>query len=278
MIIDFHCHAFAKKIAEKAVTFLENYYGIMAEKRRGDLKDALTIETTAGVDYFVLLVAATKPEQVIPANNWVVDVKKLGANELSLLSGLPRTAQPIIFGTIHPYYKDNQNELQRLRAEGIKGIKIHPEFQGFGLDDPKMYPLYEAFGEDLILLTHVGDKNPHPDNPSTPLKLKKVLLNFPRLRVVAAHLGGYHFWNDALTELAGRDLYFDLSSTLKYIDPVLLKEIINRHGTEKLLFGSDYPIGDPAAELQLLEEMSIFTSSQFEAVAGLNAQRLLGIG
>lgn len=274
MPIDFHCHAFSAKIAEKAVSFLVDYYGIPA-LGRGELKDALQAEERAGCRQFVLLIAATKPAQVLPANNWAITIKNLIGAELAAISGLADPPRPVVFGSLHPDYPDMLSELERLKRAGIKGVKIHPEFQGFSLDDPKMDLLYEALEDDFIVLTHVGDRENSGNNLSTPQKIRKVIAKFPRLRIVAAHLGGYRLWKEALEELAGKNVHFDLSSTLKYIDPSLLKEIVKTHDPGRLLYGSDYPLGDPGEELRLLEETGLFSPDLLEAVTERNARELL---
>ncbi|HEY8345130.1 MAG TPA: amidohydrolase family protein [Bacillota bacterium] len=273
--IDFHSHAFADKIVGKAVSFLQDYYGIPTEGRTGRLADLIKTESKAGCAYFVLMVSATKPSQVPVANDWSLSASRLSRSELSTLSGLSNPARPIAFGTLHPGYTEMEKELSRLKAAGIPGLKIHPEFQGFSLDDPLLYPLYESIGENFILLTHIGDKSFSQDNYSTPRKLKKVLSNFPKLKAVAAHLGGYNCWTEAYNELAGSDLYLDLSSTLGYIDPCLLAKFVKTHDQDRLLFGSDYPLGDPRRELDFLAASKLFTGALWEKVTRKNAETLL---
>lgn len=274
MAIDFHCHAFHEKIVDKAVSFLHSYYQIKPQGT-GRLADAVTLETRAGCERFILMVSATRPEQVIPANNWAIEINKMTPADFAVVANYPKPAIPIVFGTIHPNFKEFDRELNRLKAAGIRGIKIHPDFQGFTLDSREVYSLYEALGEDFILLTHMGGKNATEKRRNSPAGLSRILRDFPHLKIVAAHLGGYCCWEEAIPELAGRQVFLDLSSTVSFISPSLLKESVNTFGVENLLFGSDYPLADPAVELEKLQNTGLFKASDWEAVTTKNASRLL---
>jgi predicted TIM-barrel fold metal-dependent hydrolase len=236
--IDFHTHAFHPKIAGKVLEQLEDHYGI-SPVGTGQADDLLARLDAAGLDRAVVLAAATAPAQVIPANNWAMELK--------------RTQPRIVpFGTIHPGYPDCEGELDRLERAGIKGIKIHADFQGFRLDDPALFPVLEAMRGRFTALFHVGDRLPPHKNPSCPAKLAAIHRDFPGLVIVAAHLGGYLHWPEALEHLAGSDIYLDTSSTLPFLDDGLLSAILDRHPPERVLFGSDYPLFDPACEIESL--------------------------
>jgi predicted TIM-barrel fold metal-dependent hydrolase len=276
MIVDFHMHAFADQIADKAVAFLIDYYNIPTT-HGGYLKDCLQAAADAGVNHSVLLVAATKPEQVRPANDWILEINRLNKKELSKQAQVKNPPNVITFGTLHP---DDQNilvEFTRLKTAGIRGIKLHPDFQGFDLDDPRLFPIFEAMGDTMVLLTHVGDKTHNPDNPSTPMRVKHIHQNFPHLRLVAAHMGGYLYWEESLQLLAGEDIYMDISSTLSFIPQPLLKEFFRRHATDRILFGSDYPLFSPAEELAKIDTMlPDLKETTRERILSRNAVELLG--
>ncbi|HCO12217.1 MAG TPA: amidohydrolase [Desulfonauticus sp.] len=238
-MLDVHCHAFHPKIAEKVIVFLEEHYGIPAQGTglKEDLKKHLK---EAGFSKAVVLCAATGEHQVIPANNWAISLKE--------------EPEFIPFGSLHPDYPNWPRELRRLKKHKIRGIKLHPDFQGFDLSSPKLYPLLEEIGEDFWLLVHVGDNLPPEKNPSSPYKLAKVLKDFPGLKVIAAHLGGYLHWPEVLEHLVGKEVFLDISSTLPFIAPELLREILQKHPQEKILFGSDYPLFLPGQERQRILE------------------------
>ena len=275
MIIDCHTHAFAEKIAAKVVEQLVSYYQIQTGFN-GQLEELLRVANEANLDALFLLVAATKPEQVKPAHDWVISLASQTNEELKTAYHLKSCPRIIHFGTYHPDDPNWLHELRRLKTAGVKGIKLHPEFQGIDLADRRLWPFFEELAGDFILLTHVGDPVHSPTNFSTPAKVAAIARHFPDLKIIAAHMGGYCFWEEALQHLAGvENVYFDTSSTLSYIDPDLLRQLISKHGTEKILFGSDYPLNSPRHEFELLDQIKWLNSAAKEQILGGNCQRLL---
>lgn len=276
MLIDCHTHAFADKIAEKAVIQLIEYYQVQT-RYGGSLRDLLTVAVDAKLDALIMLVAATKPEQVKPANDWMLTLKEIPSLELEIKYGLGPLPQMIHFGTYHPDDPNWFSEIQRLRQAQVKGIKIHPEFQGIDLADPRLNDFWAEIESDFIVMIHVGDPVHSESNHSTPRKVAAILDKFPKLRVIAAHMGGYLFWEEAYELLAGRDLYLDTSSTLPYIDTGMLRKLFAKHGTEKILFGSDYPLRSPAQDFEMLDRMDWLTGADKERIFGRNCAELLGL-
>lgn len=256
MFTDTHTHVFHPKIAEKAINQLHAHYGIHPQGT-GVLDDLLSRADRAGIARVVVHTAATDPSQVIPANNWAIDMERQS----------PRVTA---FGTLHPDYAEPEKELERLRQAGIRGLKFHPDFQGFFLDDPKFYALMEMIGDEFTLMIHVGDTLPPEKNPSCPFKMSKLRRAFPGPRLIAAHLGGYSHWRYAVEHLAGLDVFLDTSSSLSFIDDGTLRELLAKHPAEQLLFGSDYPLFDPADEIALAERRM--------APLGVNVETLLTAG
>ncbi|MHC1751436.1 amidohydrolase family protein [Humidesulfovibrio sp.] len=256
MFTDTHTHVFHPKIAEKAINQLHAHYGIHPQGT-GVLDDLLFRADRAGIARVVVHTAATDPSQVVPANNWAMDMERQS----------PRVTA---FGTLHPDYAEPEKELARLRHAGIKGLKFHPDFQGFFLDDPKFYALMEMIGDEFTLMIHVGDTLPPEKNPSCPLKMAKLRRAFPGPRLIAAHLGGYSHWRHAVEHLAGLDVFLDTSSSLSFIDDDTLRVLLAKHPAEQLLFGSDYPLFDPADEIALVERRM--------APLGVNVETLLRAG
>lgn len=276
MLIDCHTHAFADKIAEKAVSQLIDYYQIPTGFG-GRLSDLLKVAVEAKLDALIMLVAATKPEQVKPANDWALALKEADPRQLETKYGLGALPQIVPFGTYHPDDPNWLSEVERLRKAKVKGLKLHPEFQGVDLADPRLRDFWAEIESDFIVMIHIGDPVHSESNHSTPRKIAAILDNFPKLKVIAAHMGGYLFWNEAYDILAGRDLYLDTSSTLPYIDPGLLQRLINKHGTGKVLFGSDYPLRSPSQDFEVIEQLNWLTSAEKDRIFGLNCAELLGL-
>ncbi|NMB98241.1 MAG: amidohydrolase family protein [Clostridiaceae bacterium] len=255
-IIDIHNHIFPDKIAEKAVASTGNYYGIsMAGK--GTVRDLLESGSKIQVSKYIIHSTATKPEQVKSINDYILSLQ---ASNSSFIG----------FGTLHPNLDDIEDEVERIISLGIKGIKLHPDFQRFYIDDASMIPIYSAIQKKLPLLIHMGDKN---HKFSAPEKLAKILDMFPDLTVIAAHLGGYCAWDDSLKYLTGRNVYFDTSSSLMFLDVKKSTEIIKTHGVEKVLFGSDYPMWSHKDELNRLCNLDL-TPGELDLILYKNALAL----
>lgn len=245
MRYDIHTHAFHPKIADKVLNQLKDHYSI-TPVGTGIVADLVARAQNAGLDHVVIHTAATTPAQVLPANNWSLEIMR-------------EHPEVLAFGTMHPGFKRIDAELDRLEQAGVAGLKFHADFQGFRLDDPSFYNLLERVAGRFVCMFHVGD-NIEPDKaPSCPRKMAAILDAFPSLTAIAAHLGGYLHWNESLKHLAGRDVYLDTSSSLPFIDPALARNIVDRHPRERLLFGSDYPLFDPGDETRLLGDVLGFT-------------------
>ncbi len=258
-IVDFHAHAFHDKIAEKAAKNLEEYYDIpLAGNGRFYVVTDSMKEN--GIDKLVVHATATKSEQVEVINNYVASL--LSDNILG-------------FGTLHQDYENFEQELVRLKSLGLRGVKFHPIFQGFAIDDAKMMPVYRAISElKLPVLMHMGDKNL---DGATPKRLAKVLDEIPDLVVVAAHLGGVFEWEDAKHYLYGRDnVYLDTSSAMRFLEPAVATEMIRTHGTKRVLFGTDYPLSLHQYELEVFDRLSLSEAEQ-EDILWKNAYRLLNL-
>lgn len=276
LLIDCHTHAFADKIADKAIRWLIEYYKITVN-HGGRFVNLLQAAAEVRLDACVLLVAATKPEQVRPANDWAIALAKQTPAQLRLQYGLAHAPRIVPFGAYHPKNPAWQSELGRLREAGIKGIKLHPEFQGFDLADPCLCDFFAEAERDFVIMIHVGDRLVTERNLSTPRKIAAILDNFPRLRIITAHMGGYRLWDEAYECLAGRDVYFDTSSTFPYLDMGAFRRTVQKHGTERILYGSDYPIGYPRQDLEILDKLDWLTDADKARIRGNNCARLLSL-
>jgi len=265
MYIDIHTHAFHHKIAHKAVDHLNDFYSVNCAGD-GTIAHLLERERKAEMEKCVVLCAATAPAQVIPANNYAITLQKEHEDRV------------IAFGTVHPGYEDWESELKRIKAAGIRGIKLHPDFQSFWLDDPRLLPIFEAAQKDFVFEIHIGDKTTPAQNPSCPYKLAAILRQFPGMRVIAAHFGGYRMWAHALDALAGNrfeNLWFDTSSTTPFATPLLAKKLLGAFPRERILFGTDWPLYDPVEERQRLQRLASLTDAEMETIMS-NATSLLG--
>ncbi len=262
MIIDFHVHCFADELAQRAVEVLAGVGGIPA-RSDGTISGIRSSMKKAGVDKSVLLSIATKPQQTTKINQWAASIQ---ADDI------------IPFGTLHPDFDDWKAELARIRSDGLRGVKFHPDYQQFYVDDPKMYPIYEKAAElGLIVIFHAGlDIGLPPPYHCTPECLRKVVREFGGTKFVAAHMGGYAYWDEVERYLVGEDLYFDTSFGMQSMEREQFDRIASLHGYDKLLFATDSPWEDQAEEVERIRG-AMLPETLEKAVLGENAAKLLGL-
>lgn len=258
-IIDSHAHIFPEKIAEKAVESIGNYYGLDMSSS-GTAEDLLETGNKINVYKYVVHSTATRAEQVKPINDFIAEMQE----KYHCFIGL---------GTLHPELPDIDSEVDRIIELGLNGIKLHPDFQEFNIDDESMLPIYRAVEGRLPVLMHTGDE---VKTSSRPKRLARVLDMFPDLTVIAAHLGGYQMWDESLEYLVGRNLYLDTSSSFFRLDTEKVAEIIRRHGVDKVLFGTDYPMWTHEDELGRFDNLRL-TEEERRLILFENACRLYKI-
>lgn len=258
--IDVHSHIFPDEIAPKVIDYLQNYYGFKWGGS-GILSDLISSMDSAEVERSVIFSSATKPEQVVKINSFIA----------STVDAHPERF--IGFGTIHPDFEDYENEIERIKKLGLRGIKLHPDFQGFNIDDPRMMRIYDAVGDSLVFLFHTGDKN---TDFSSPYRLANLNDKMPFLRIIAAHLGGYSEWDESYKHLVGRDIFMDVSSVFPHISYDEGRKLILAHGIEKTLFASDYPAIRHNQAVSDVVALG-FADDENEKIFHLNASKLLGV-
>jgi len=261
-IIDIHTHAFADDIAPKAIEALQKSSGTKA-LLDGTTSDLLRSMKRARIDLSVIQPVATKPSQVRAINVWASQIVGDGL--------LP-------FGTLYPGQPDWEDEIVRIKRAGLSGIKFHPDYQSFDPDDRDLFPIYEKLqAESLVVLYHAGDDISFPPpGRGTPKSLLKIVEHFPALNVIAAHLGGFKMWDEVEAYLAGKDIYLDMSYTFGYMETERIIRIMERHGFDRILFGTDSPWKDQQEEVQNILRLDIPDEAKSKILAE-NAHKLLDL-
>ncbi|MBQ0110662.1 MAG: amidohydrolase [Oscillospiraceae bacterium] len=261
-IIDNHCHIFPEKIVTAAVAATDRFYGLNSVYD-GRIDTLIKSGRDAGVDKFIVCSVATTPKQVRSINGFIAENV---AKHSDLLIGL---------GALHPDTDDLKGDISQIKELGLKGVKLHPDIQRFKIDDYRCLKIYEACEkEGLPILMHTGDNRYDFSNPNRLLPVMKI---YTGLTVVGAHLGGYSVYEEAVEKL--KDLpnfYVDCSSSFFMLDTKTAKEIILKYGTDKVLFGTDYPLWDYNKELKILFDMEL-DEEDYRKIFYENSAKLFGI-
>lgn len=257
-IIDIHTHIYPDEIAQKATDSVKQFYGIGDASMNGTESQLLSRGAIAGIEQYVILPVAIRPDRVQNINNFILDK----AQEKSCY---------IPFGTVHAAMDGLTDEIERLLIAGVKGIKIHPDSQGFSIDDPRLYPMYEIISGRIPIMLHMGDKR---YNYSHPIKLRKILDMFSGLDAIAAHFGGYSMYETAREMLYDTNCVMDISSSMMFMEPGVPEKYINIYGAERMAYGSDYPMFDPVKEVEHFMQLDL-NDAQKEQMAYKTAERIL---
>lgn len=263
-IIDFHTHAFPDKIAKATMQKLGDISKIpyYTDGTWSGLEEAIC---KAGVDMAVVLNIATRPGQ---------------ENTINTLAAEKSRGRFIAFGSVHPDSPDAIEQLEKIKELGIRGVKFHPDYQNFMIDDKKMWPIYKKVSElGLIAVFHAGFDPLSPELiHAMPQASAKVVESFPDMITVLAHLGGMHKFDEVEKYLARgyKNLYIDTAMAYENIKQEQLLRIIDSFGADRVLYGSDNPWHDSAFELSLIRSLPICESDK-KLILGENAARLLNI-
>lgn len=263
MTIDFHTHCFPDALAVKAVSRLSAVSGGLTPYTDGTLAGLRRSMVEEGVTASVVQHIATNPAQQQKVNDFAASIQ----NGVDIFC----------FGSVHPDAPDALDELERIKALGLKGVKLHPDYQGFAVDDPRMKPIYRKISDlGLITLFHAGlDYGFPPPYGCMPHQLERALDWFSA-PVIAAHWGGIQCGEAVLRHLCGKDVYFDVSFGYGMMPKYYAQRIVEEHGAERLLFGTDSPWHTAAMERRLLDSLDLSDTDR-RLIYSDNAKMLLGI-
>ncbi|MCX7714686.1 MAG: amidohydrolase family protein [Clostridia bacterium] len=269
MVIDFHTHIFPDKIAEKTVRILEqNILSVEGTAHFAclsgtldDLKKSMKINK---IDLSVVLPIATTVTQSATINNFAADIT--GKDGI------------ISFGSIHPMQENWEEELERISELGLLGIKLHPEYQGFYIDgEESIRVLKKAEKLGLCVVLHTGfDIGIAPPVHCMPERLARVLSHIEGNNIVAAHMGGYRAWDDAEKYIAGTPIVVDTSYSIEEMGEDLFLRILDKHGIDKVVFGTDSPWKDQGKTVQCIRELNL-SMNDYEKIMYKNAEKILKI-
>ncbi|MCR5684114.1 MAG: amidohydrolase family protein [Lachnospiraceae bacterium] len=284
MLIDFHTHTFPDELARKVIPKIA---GDASIRYYTGATNSSLIESMnrAHVDLSVILPVVTKPSQCETINKAAIDINDRYFPQL------------MSFGGIHPDNENYREILKEMVKSGIKGIKLHPLYQGVAIDDIRNLKIIDCAGElGLTVVIHAGKDLSFPGDLADPDRISRMLDKVNPEKIVLAHMGSYALWEDVYEMLCGRGAYLDTSFSLNPIRPLydtqegrdslaanpmlvppldreLFRKIVEKNGVEHMLFASDSPWCDQKETFDLVDEC--LNESEKDAVYYGNALHLL---
>ena len=253
MLVDAHAHIFPAKIAEKATKSIGTFYGYPME-HLGCSQQLLESGRQVGVDRYLVCSTATSPKQVESINTFIAEECK---------------SHPEFYGfaTLHPDYEAIERETDRILELGLHGIKLHPDFQTFNIDDENALPMYTVCEKKrLPILFHMGDAR---YTYSAPHRLRNIADKFPNLLCVGAHFGGHKNWKEAMETLKDPpNVLFDTSSTLNFITPDEATDMIHYFGAERFMWGCDFPMWGHIGEMERFMRLNLTDAERNRIFSG----------
>lgn len=265
MIIDFHTHVFPDKIAKRTIDFLAERSNNVPDFD-GTIKGLKAQMKTAGCTLAVSLPVVTNPAQFDSILNFAKNINQTEENIIS-------------FAGIHPLNEDLEGKLQAVKDAGIKGIKLHPDYQGTFIDDERYIKILEICKKlDLIVVTHAGIDCGYRECTTMcpPDRAKKVIEKIGHKKFVLAHMGGSEMVDEFLALVAGEDVYIDTAYVLKYLSKEQFLKILEKHGEDKILFATDCPWSNIESDIKILKSF-VENSETLDKILYKNALKLLGL-
>jgi len=258
--IDFHAHAFPDSLAATTVPFLEQKGGVRAALD-GKVSSLLASMDDAGIAKSVVCSIATRPKQFRSILDWSRSI---------------RSERIIPFPSFHPESPQALEEIAEIHREGFKGIKLHPYYQDFFLDEKRLLPIFARVADlGLILVMHTGFDIGFPrELRADPTKIASLMRQFPELKFIATHLGSWQQWQEVHEELVGTSVYFDIAFSLEYLPKEMARKIILSHAPDRVLFGSDSPWAAQHNTIELLQSLELGQEREQQILGG-NAEKLL---
>ena len=259
-IIDAHAHIYPEKIAAKATDTIGIFYDIKMQMPAGTPERLIEVGRAAGVSRYVVHSVATTAHQVRSINTFLK--REIDAHP-----------EFIGFITLHQDLTEEEigEEIEWALENGFKGIKLHPDFQKFNIDDPEVEKIYRKAQGKLPILFHIGDDR---YDYSKPCRLVNMAKKYPRVTFIAAHFGGYRCWDEATIYKGLDNVYFDTCSSLPFITPERARALIDLLGAERFFFATDFPMWDATGELERFNKIPM-TDTEREMILAGNIKRLL---
>ncbi len=263
--IDFHTHIFPDKIAKQAMDALAAESGDYRPCTDGTLQGLLDSMKRADISTSIVANIATRPAQMYPVLEFCKQIKS-------------DSIHPLI--SFHPSNdpEDVEDMFGQAQVAGIRGVKLHPMYQGFSIDDKYLYGFYElmaSFG--FYVMLHTGFDMAFPGNRQADVeRVKKVANWFKDLTIVCTHVGGWKQWDRISCLSDCQNVYTETSLTLTEINDDEFVKALSFFDEDRILFGTDSPWADQKEMLEWTLGLKI-SEKRKEKLFYKNAAGLLGL-
>lgn len=265
MLIDFHTHAFPDKIAARAIASLAARAKYVPETD-GTVASLLAKMDDWGVDRAVVCNIATNVKQQTNVNDFAIQTKTDHGDRLTPL------------GSVHPEAPNIAEEIERIHKAGLPGLKLHPDYMERSFSDPLYGPILDTAAQlGMFVIIHAGFDVVSPEKiHATPEDILTVIRRHPKLKLICAHYGNNCLWDSVEMKLAGQKIWIDTSMGSKEgLSPTQAKRILQKHDSDRILFGSDAPWCDARQNANYLEGLGL-SSALLDKIFYQNAETLLG--
>ena len=273
-MIDFHTHILPNQVDN-----------IVKDFGSEEVFNEMFKENKATIDYSGLLKNMSElniKKSIVMGYGWTnFDILKM-SNAYNLKCS-KENSEIISFCSINPKFGNKSNEeLEKCISMGAKGIgEIHPSVQKIDMSNYEIWKdtMQIAFSSDLPIAIHCSEPVGHdyPGKGDTGLKeIYNFIKLFPRNKIVLSHWGGGLLFYELMKEVKSitKNVYYDTAATSYLYEKDIFEISIKLIGSEKILFGSDFPILNPS---KILNEMKKVSDSDLEKITFTNAKYLLGI-
>ena len=272
MYIDIHTHIFPDSLAKRSIDTLLNKLPkeIAFAFSDGTYQGLIENMKNSGIDISVVLPVVTNPNHFETVNKYAAQIN--GKNGI------------YSFGGIHPDNENAEEKLEFIKSLGLKGIKLHPDYQNTFIDDEKYIKIIKKAVElGLYIVIHAGLDVGLPDPVHCPPKRVLNMLNavygaaVPKTRhIILAHIGGCAMYSEVEKHLVSKPVAFDLAYSLDKISQEQLLRIIKNHGAENIYFATDCPWGEPKKFVEIFEKLPL-SKDEKDLISHKNAQKMLSI-
>ncbi|MGN0394890.1 MAG: amidohydrolase family protein [Coprococcus sp.] len=279
MIVDTHTHIYPDKIAAKTLELLSGRAGTKAHTD-GSFEGLRKSMKEAGIDVSIVLPVATSPKQYERINS-----NAQQTNEHYQETGIWS------LGGIHPLNDNYREILKDVKDKGLKGIKLHPDYQDTFFNDIRYKRIIDYASElDLVVVVHAGiDIGLSNKVHCTPDMVMEILDEVKPSKLVLAHMGGWQMWDEVYEKLCGRDIYFDTAFSYgdiawkegvcqkwRLLTTEMFFKLISKHNLDKILFATDSPWSDQKKSIEDIKRIPIADELRNKMLGG-NAERLFGL-